>query len=260
MTSINTIIMITGATSGIGKATALQFAELGYSLILCGRRSERLETLKKLLIKDYNINVNCLTFDVRSQEETQSAIASLSDEWRQIEVLVNNAGLAMGLAEFHESNLNHWDTMIDTNIKGLLNVSRSVSPQMVENKHGHIINVCSTAGHEVYPKGHVYCATKHAVDAITKGMRLDFHKYNIKVSQVSPAHVEETEFAEVRFEGDKEKAKIYNDFNPLKSKDVAELIVFMATRPSHVNIQDILVMGTQQANSTNIDRSGRIHD
>jgi len=252
--------MITGATSGIGKATALQFAELGYNLILCGRRTERLEALAKELTEAHGISVCCLTFDVRSESEVQAALNSLSDEWRQIEILVNNAGLAMGLAEFHESDLNHWNTMIDTNVKGLLNVSRAVSPQMVTNKRGHIINVCSTAGHEVYPKGHVYCATKHAVDAITKGMRLDLHKYNIKVSQVSPAHVEETEFAEVRFEGNKKKAKIYEDFNPLKSSDVAELIVFMATRPPHVNIQDILVMGTQQANSTHIDRSGRLHD
>jgi len=252
--------MITGATSGIGKATAHQFAELGYHLILCGRRSDRLATLKNKLIQEHGIKVCCLTFDLRSEEKTLAALRSLSEEWSQVEILVNNAGLAMGLAEFHESDINHWNTMIDTNIKGLLTLTRTVSPQMVANKRGHIINVCSTAGHEVYPKGHVYCATKHAVDAITKGIRLDLHKYNIKVSQVSPGHVEDTEFAEVRFEGDKEKAKIYDDFNPLKSSDVAELIVFIATRPSNVNIQDILVMGTQQANSTYIDRSGRIHD
>lgn len=252
--------MITGATSGIGKATTLQFAELGYNLIICGRRTERLTELQDQLTTAHNISVHCLTFDVRSASQIQSALKSLPQEWSEISILINNAGLAMGLAEFHESDLEHWDTMIDTNVKGLLTVSREVSPQMVANKAGHIINVCSTAGHEVYPKGHVYCATKHAVDAITQGMRLDLHKYNIRVSQVSPAHVEDTEFAAVRFEGNKEKAKIYEDFNPLKSQDVAELIVFIATRPPHVNIQDILVMGTQQANSTHIDRSGRVHD
>jgi NADP-dependent 3-hydroxy acid dehydrogenase YdfG/TolA-binding protein len=251
------IVLITGATSGIGRATAYKFAQHGYNLILTGRRMDRLESIGFLIKAEFNIPVLLLNFDVRDLEATQQALDSLSDDWKNIDILVNNAGLAKGLAPIHEGSFEHWETMIDTNIKGLLYMTRLITPGMVERKTGHIINVCSTAGKEVYPNGNVYCGTKHAVDALTKAMRLDLVHYNIKVGQVSPGHVEETEFAKVRFDGDEEKAKIYNEFIPLSSKDVAEAIFFMATRPAHVNIQDILLMGTQQASSNLIVKSGR---
>ena len=249
--------MITGATSGIGKATAYEFASNGHNLILTGRRMDRLEDIGKDLEHTFNIKTKILCFDVRSFDAVKEQLEGLDDQWSKIDILVNNAGLARGLAPIHEGDIEHWETMIDTNIKGLLYMSRLISKQMVDRNHGHIINVCSTAGKETYPNGNVYCATKFAVDALTKAMRLDLYKFGIRVSQVSPAHVEETEFAKVRFDQDEEKAKIYNDFNPLKSSDVAETIYFISNRPPHVNIQDILVMGTQQAGSTFIDRSGR---
>ncbi len=251
------IVCITGSTSGIGKATAQEFAKQGHDLILTGRRKDRLSILSSDLAKKYSIKTTTLCFDVRDYSACESALNGLTDDWKKVDILVNNAGLASGYDPIHEGDLADWNRMIDTNVKGLLHTTRIVSPWMVAKKSGHIINVCSTAGHEVYPNGNVYCASKHAVDALTKGMRIDLHKYNIKVSQVSPAHVEETEFAEVRFHGDKERAKIYEDFNPLKSRDVAEIIYFMASRPFNVNIQDILVLGTQQASSLIIDRSGR---
>jgi len=251
------IVLITGATSGIGKATALTFAREGFKLILTGRRSEKLAALQTELESNYQTEVYTLLFDVRAREACEQAVASIPQEWRDIDILINNAGLAKGLSTVDEGDFEHWDNMIDTNIKGLLYMTRLISPGMVARRKGHIINVCSTAGKEVYPKGNVYCATKHAVDALTKAMRIDLHDKGLKVSQVSPGHVEETEFALVRFDGDIEKAKIYNDFQPLKSSDVAEAIYFMASRPPHVNVQDILLMGTQQANSLFIDRSGR---
>lgn len=251
------IALITGATSGIGKATAYEFASNGHDLILTGRRMDRLEDIGKDLEHTFNIKTKILCFDVRSFDAVKEQLESLDNQWSKIDILINNAGLARGLAPIHEGDIEHWETMIDTNIKGLLYMSRLISKQMVDRNQGHIINVCSTAGKETYPNGNVYCATKFAVDALTKAMRLDLYKFGIRVSQVSPAHVEETEFAKVRFDQDEEKAKIYNDFNPLKSSDVAETIYFISSRPPHVNIQDILVMGTQQAGSTFIDRSGR---
>ncbi len=251
------LVVITGATSGIGKATADLFAANGYRLILTGRRTERLEEIKKEYEKNYNADVLLQAFDVRDPLSVEEMVESLSEEWSNVDLLINNAGLAKGFEPIHEGKLEDWETMIDTNIKGLLYMTRAIAPNMVKNGGGHIINVCSIAGQEVYPNGGVYCATKHAVDALTKGMRLDLHKHNIRVSQVSPAHVEETEFALVRFDGDKERSKIYNDFQPLKSSDVADTIFYIATRPAHVNIQDILVYGTQQASATVIDRSGR---
>lgn len=251
-------VMITGATSGIGKATAILFAKKGYDVIITGRREERLLELKQRLKKKYAVKVKALSFDVRDKEATKKAYQSLNKDWKQIHILVNNAGLAKGLAPIHRGKLEDWEQMIDTNIKGLLYITRLVTPGMVKRKRGHIINVCSTAGHEVYPNGNVYCATKHAVDALTRSMRIDMHQHNIKVSQVSPGHVEQTEFALVRFDGDVEKSKIYEDFNPLKSKDVAEIIYFMATQPPHVSIQDVIVMSTQQASGSHIDKSGRI--
>ena len=247
-------VLITGAASGIGLATAREFASHGYDLILTGRREEKLIAIKEELEIKYQASIQILSFDVRIQEECAAAVSSIK---QPIDVLINNAGLAKGLDFIHEGNLDHWEQMIDTNVKGLLYMTRLISPGMVERKSGHIINICSTAGKEVYPKGNVYCATKFAVDALTKAIRADLYTHSIRVSQVSPGHVEETEFARVRFDGDTEKASIYNDFNPLTSKDVAEAIYFIASRPPHVNVQDILMMGTQQAGSMMVDRTGR---
>lgn len=250
-------VLITGATSGIGKATAHVFAAANFNLILTGRRSEKLDILKADLLKEHKVNIVTLSFDVRDQSACEAALTPHASE---VDILINNAGLAKGLSYIHEGDLEDWETMIDTNLKGLLYVTRIISPFMVSRKSGHVINVCSTAGKEVYPKGNVYSATKFAVDALTKSIRADLYTFGIKVSQVSPGHVEETEFASVRFDGDKEKANIYKDFNPLKASDVAEAILFIATRPPHVNVQDILMMGTQQAGSNWIDRTGRKFD
>ncbi|MEM8523225.1 MAG: SDR family NAD(P)-dependent oxidoreductase [Bacteroidota bacterium] len=250
-------ILITGATSGIGRATAEVFAANGHRLILTGRRSQRLEELQAAYQENFDAEILIQNFDVRDPHSVEEMVENLPEEWRSIDILINNAGLAKGFEAIHEGKLEDWETMIDTNVKGLLYMSRAISPLMVERGTGHIINVCSIAGKEVYPNGGVYCATKHAVDALTKGMRLDLHKFGIRVSQVAPAHVEETEFALVRYDGDQERAKIYEDFQPLKSSDVADTIHYIATRPKHVNIQDIVLLGTQQASATVIDRSGR---
>lgn len=250
-------VLITGATSGIGRATARLFAEKGYRLILTGRREDRLEKLKAEL--DAFSDVHTLSFDVREPQASQQALESLPAEWREVDILINNAGLAKGLAPIHKGNLEHWETMIDTNIKGLLYMTRLIAPQMVKREKGHIVNIGSTAGKEVYPDGNVYCASKSAVDALTHAMRLDLHQYNIRVTGIHPAHVEDTEFAEVRLE-DAEKAKIYEDFNPLKAEDVAAAIHFSLSRPAHVNIKDMILTGTQQADSSHINRSGRIFD
>ena len=251
------IVLITGATSGIGKATSARFAKQGYNLILTGRRLSILEELKKKYKRKYAIKVKILNFDIRDAAATMKAFNSLDSHWKKVDILLNNAGLAKGFDPIHKGKLEDWETMIDTNVKGLLYMTRLVSPGMVKRKSGHIINICSTAGHEVYPKGNVYCATKHAVDALTKCMRLDLTEYGLKVSQISPGAVEETEFSLTRFDGDKNKAKIYEDYNPLTSRDVARTIYFVASQPQHVNIQDVLIMGRQQASSTQIDRSGR---
>jgi len=250
-------VLVTGATSGIGKAVATLFAKRGYNVIITGRRKEKLEALKHKFKRKYAVKAKALCFDIRDKDATKKAWNSLESHHQNIDILINNAGLAKGLAPIHKGKLDDWEQMIDTNIKGLLYITRLVSPKMVKAKKGQIINVCSTAGHGVYPNGNVYSATKYAVDALTKSMRLDLHKYGIRVGQISPGHVEETEFAKVRFDGDEKKADIYKDFNPLTSKDVAEIILFMTTQKSHVNIQDLLVMGTQQASASMIDRSGR---
>lgn len=254
---VDKTVLITGATSGIGKATAELFAKDGYRIILTGRRLERLEAQQQTYQDEYQADAQILNFDVRNIKEVNAAIESLEGKWANIDILINNAGLAKGFSSIQDGDMNHWEQMIDTNVKGLLYMTRAVAPNMVKRRRGHIINVCSTAGHEVYPNGNVYCATKHAVDALTKSMRIDLHKYNIRVGQISPGHVEETEFARVRFDGDAERSKIYEDFRPLTARDVAETIFFISTRPSYVNIQDVLLMGTQQASSNFIDRSGR---
>ena len=213
--------------------------------------------MNRELEEKYGTDTLMLPFDVRDQRTAQHIFDSLPESWQNIDILLNNAGLAKGLAPIHEGELEHWETMIDTNIKGLLYVTRAVAPGMVRRRRGHIINIGSSAGKEVYANGGVYCATKFAVEALTRAMRLDLHQHNIRVSQVSPGHVEETEFALTRFDGDTERAKIYNDFQPLRASDVADAIYFIATRPAHVNIQDVWMFGTQQASATVIDRSGR---
>jgi NADP-dependent 3-hydroxy acid dehydrogenase YdfG len=251
-------VLITGATAGIGRATADLFAKNGFRVIITGRRLDRLEQQKERYQKEFNSHVHLLHFDVRDLDAVKEAIGNLPEEWRQVDILINNAGLSRGLAPIHEGKPEDWDTMIDTNIKGLLYMTRAIAPQMVARKSGHIINVASSAGKEVYPGGNVYCATKFAVDALTKSMRLDLFKHNVRVSQVSPGHVEETEFARVRFDWDVEKAAaVYENFQPLKASDVADAIYYIATRPPHVNIQDIFMFSTQQAGSNFIDRSGR---
>ncbi len=250
-------VLITGATSGIGKATATLFAKRGYNVIITGRRKDKLEALKQRFKRKYAVKAKALCFDIRDKAATKKAWNSLEGHQQNIDILINNAGLAKGFAPIHKGKLEDWEQMIDTNITGLLYITRLVSPKMVKAKKGQIINVCSSAGHSVYPNGNVYSATKFAVDALTKSIRLDLHKFGIRVGQISPGHVEETEFAKVRFDGDEKKADIYSDYNPLTSKDVAEIIFFMTRQKAHVNIQDLLVMGTQQASVTAIDRSGR---
>ncbi|MCC6724895.1 MAG: SDR family NAD(P)-dependent oxidoreductase [Saprospiraceae bacterium] len=251
-------VLITGATSGIGRATAEIFARNGYRVIATGRRADRLDALKASFKERFNAELLTLPFDVRNLEAVKAAIENLPEAWRDVDILVNNAGLSRGLSPIHEGDIEHWETMIDTNIKGLLYLTRAIAPMMVKRRSGHIINIASSAGKEVYPGGNVYCATKFAVDALTKSMRLDLYQHNIRVSQVAPGHVEETEFASVRFDGDKDRAaKVYENFQPLRASDVAEVIYFMATRPPHVNVQDIVMFGTQQAGSNHIDRSGR---
>ena len=240
--------LITGATSGIGLETARLLAQNGIRLVLCGRRQDRLDSLEKEL--SMHTEVCSLNFDVRDQNAVKEAIGSLSGNFAQISILINNAGNAHGLDPIHEGSLEDWDAMIDINVKGLLYVSKAVLSRMVEQKHGHIINIGSTAGKEVYPKGNVYCASKHAVDAINQGMRLDLNEYGIRVGAVNPGLVE-TEFSDVRFKGDTERAKtVYKGYQPLTPVDIAEIIYFVITRPPHVNIADLVVMPTAQASST----------
>lgn len=248
------IALITGATSGIGRATAMALADEGYSLILTGRRNDRLQEMKQLIEVSRHIEVIALNFDVREKEQVDAAIASLKGEWRNIDVLVNNAGLAVGLDPIQNGLVEDWERMIDTNVKGLLYVTHAVAPLMCERKKGHIVNLCSTAGKEVYPKGNVYCATKHAVDAISKGMRIDMLPYGIKVTNICPGAVE-TEFSMVRFKDDKEKADAtYKGYKPLVGEDIANLIRFAITLPDHVCINDLVVTPKAQANATNIFR------
>ncbi|GAB3535236.1 SDR family NAD(P)-dependent oxidoreductase [Pontibacter brevis] len=241
------VAFVTGATSGIGRATAFELAKKGYHIIATGRRAERLQELRQELTE---VPVYALEFDVRDKEATQQAVDSLPQEWRQIEVLVNNAGNAHGLSAIQNGSLDDWDAMIDINVKGLLYVSRAVLPLMLQHKKGHIVNIGSIAGKEVYPNGNVYCASKHAVDAISQGMRIDLVQEGIRVSEVNPGLVE-TEFSEVRFKGDKERAAaVYNGFQALQAQDIAEIISFIVTRPAHVNLAEVLVLPTAQAAAT----------
>ena len=248
------IAFITGATSGIGKSTAIEFAKHGYDLIITGRRQERLAEFKSELENLFKVKVLDLCFDVREESQVNNAIDGLSPEFKHIDVLVNNAGLAAGLSSIQDGSISHWERMIDTNIKGLLYVTKRISALMIANKKGHIINLGSIAGKEVYANGNVYCATKHAVDALNKGMRIDLLPHGIKVSAVNPGMVD-TEFSIVRFDGDVERAKkVYENLVPLKPEDIAETIYWMASRPAHVNINDVIIMPTIQANSTTILR------
>lgn len=249
------IAVITGATSGIGMATARKAAALGYHLIITGRRKERLEQFKEELIKT-GIQVITLCFDVRNRTAAYEAWAGVPASWRKVDLLINNAGLAAGNDPIQDGDWADWEQMIDTNIKGLLTMSQLIIPSMIEQKKGHIINVSSIAGSEVYANGNVYCASKHAVHALTKGMRIDLLPHNIKVSSISPGMVE-TEFSIVRYHGDKQKAdNVYKGLTPLYAEDVAEAIGFMITRPPHVNVNDMLLMPTQQASAVYNYREG----
>lgn len=249
----NKIALITGATSGIGMATAKIFAKNNIDLVICGRRQERLDALKKELEKD--VAVHTLNFDVRNKTAVLVQIESLPNNFKDIDILINNAGNAHGLEPLQDGNLEDWDAMLDINVKGLLYVSKAIIPKMVAKKAGHIINIGSTAGKEVYPNGNVYCASKHAVDAINHGMRIDLNPFNIRVGAVNPGMVE-TEFSEVRFKGNTEKAaKVYQGFKPLQPEDIADIIHFVVTRPYHVNIADLVVMSTAQASSTIVNKN-----
>lgn len=248
-------VLVTGATAGFGKAIATQYAQLGYKLIITGRRAELLQALKTELTQTYGVEVLDLCFDVRDAEAVSIALNSLPDDWKAIDILVNNAGLAAGLDPIQNGNLDHWERMIDTNVKGLLYVSKAVANFMIERSvKGHIVNISSMAGKEVYPNGNVYCGTKHAVEALTKGMRLDLHPHGIKATTVAPG-LAETEFSIVRFDGDVDKAKkVYLGLEPLVANDIADCVLFVTERPSHVYIHDITVTPSAQASSTMVTR------
>lgn len=244
--------LITGATSGIGKATAQLLAKNNYKIIICGRRKNRLEELEKEL-SQYT-SVYSLEFDVSDKNAVFANIDSLPETFSNIDVLINNAGNAHGLDPIQDGNLDDWENMIDINLKGLLYVSKAIIPKMIAQKSGHIINIGSTAAKQVYPNGNVYCATKHAVDAINKGMKMDLNPYGIRVGAIHPGLVE-TEFSEVRFKGDTEKAaNVYKGFTPLKAEDIADIIHFVISRPYHVNISDMVVMCTAQGSVTLVER------
>ncbi len=247
-------VFITGATSGIGKATAYALAEEGYNLILNGRRQEKLHALQEEISKQYQVKVEVLCFDVSDKASVIKGLKKAALFSDKIDILINNAGLALELLPIDEGFIDDWEVMINTNVKGLLYVTKYTLPLMLNSPNPHIINIGSIAGKETYPKGNIYCATKHAVESLSKAMRMDLLKHNIKVSQVCPGATE-TEFSEVRFKNDKEKAKnVYNGFNPLKGEDIAHIIRFIIKLPAHVNVNDILIMPTQQASATLFNR------
>lgn len=253
---MNKIVFITGATSGFGEACAYKFAQNNYDLILNGRRVERLEQLKKNIEDQFKVSCYLLAFDVQDQQAVFESINSLPEQWKQIDVLINNAGLALGKGLFNEAEISDWNTMIDTNVKGLLYVSKAVAPFMISRKKGHIINVGSMAGKDAYPGGNTYCGTKAAVDMISKGMRIDLLSHHIKVTAIHPGAAE-TEFSLVRFKGAEDAAKkVYEGFHPLNAQDVAEIIFYTASLPPHVCINEVSVTCTQQANTNFFDRSG----
>jgi len=248
------IALITGATSGIGESCAHIFAQNGYSLILVARREERLTKISHHLEDKYSVSVRQIIADVREKDSITELLEALPTDWKKVNVLVNNAGLSQGLEPIDKGNTDDWDTMIDTNVKGLLYVTKVVSNWMIPNKVGHIVNIGSIAGLEVYPNGNVYCASKHAVDALTKAMRIDLLPHEIKVTSINPGAVE-TEFSLVRFKGDEDRAKkVYENFEPLIAEDIADAIWYVVSRPKHVNINDMLIMPTAQATGTIINR------
>lgn len=254
------IALITGATSGIGEACAKLFAKQGYDLILTGRRSARLKKIQQGLCDGAHIRVIVLTLDVRNKSDVENQLEFLDDDWKSVDVLVNNAGLSVGLEPINEGNTDDWDTMIDTNIKGLLYVSKVVSNWMVRRKGGHIVNLGSIAGKETYANGNVYCATKHAVDSLNKAMRIDLLRYGIKVTGIHPGAVE-TEFSQVRFKGDTNRAKkVYEGYIPLSAEDIADTIWFAVSRPAHVNINDLVIMPTAQASTSHLIRTENNQD
>ena len=242
------IVFITGASSGIGEACARQFAQCGANLILAARRTQKLETLADELQTSYEVNVLSLEMDVRNRKTVNATVENLGSKWKNIDILVNNAGLAISTDPFQNTSPDNWDTMIDTNIKGLLNVTKAILPSMLQRQAGHIINIGSTAAHEYYAGGNVYCATKHAVKALSKCFRIDLLGTNIRVSEVDPGYVH-TEFSTVRWDDKKRADQFYKKFNPLHANDVAEIVCFCATRPSHVNISNVLVHPTDQASA-----------
>ncbi|MDR2287495.1 MAG: SDR family NAD(P)-dependent oxidoreductase [Prevotellaceae bacterium] len=247
--------IITGATSGIGEATAYAFAEKGFKLILTGRRSERLNNIADLLKGKYSAKIITLEFDVRDRAATIDAINSIPEDFKSVDILVNNAGLAVGLSHVQDGDIDDWDRMIDTNIKGLLYVTKAVAPLMTVRGKGHIVNISSIAGREVYENGGVYCATKHAVDALSRAMRIDMLESGIKVTNVCPGATE-TEFSTVRFKGDEEKAKkVYEGYKALTAKDIADIIIYIVTLPEHICINDILIMPSAQANAVKVNRN-----
>ena len=246
---MNKIVLITGASSGFGKACAEKFASEKYDVIITGRRKDRLEEIEKTLVGEHKVRVHSLSFDVQDREAVMNAIAGLPDDWKKPAVLVNNAGLALGRDYFEEASLEDWETMIDTNLKGLMYVSRAVIPLMIAEKKGHIINIGSTAGKEVYEKGNMYCASKHAVDAISKAMRIDLLRHHIKVTAIHPGAAE-TEFSMVRFKGNETEAKkVYAGYEALSAADVAATVYYTTTLPPHVCINDLVITCTAQANS-----------
>jgi len=248
------IVFITGASSGFGKACAEKFATAKFNLILNARRAERLKELKKELSSKYGVKILTIPFDVQDKQAVFNAIEKLPPEWQDIDLLINNAGLALGRDFFDEADFQDWETMIDTNVKGLLYVSRAILPFMIKRQSGHIINIGSTAGKEVYDKGNIYCASKHAVDAISKAMRIDLLRHNLKVTAIHPGAAE-TEFSIVRFKGDAQKATaVYDGFQPLSAKDVADVVYYCATLPAHVCINDLVMTSLQQANSFYFNR------
>lgn len=252
---MNKIVLITGATSGIGKACAVKFASAGYDIIITGRRNERLIELKTKLEKEYKVSVLPLRFDVQDKAAVEAAFKNLPEQWKKIDLLINNAGLALGRDSFEDADMNDWETILNTNVHGLLYVSRAVLPFMLEQKKGHIINMGSVAGKEVYEKGNVYCASKYAVDAITKAMRIDLLKNNIKVTGIHPGAVE-TEFSLVRFKGDGKTAEsAYTGLTPLTAEDIADTVFYCASLPAHVCINDLVITCTQQAGTYYFNRT-----
>jgi len=247
-------VLITGASAGIGAACAEVFGEAGVRLLLIARRDKQLASVSESVFKRFGAEIYNMNFDIRKHDEVEQFLGNLPERWKEIDILINNAGLARGMEKIQDGDNNNWDEMIDTNIKGLLYVSRAILPKMIERGTGHVFNIGSLAGHEVYPAGNIYCATKHAVKALTKGMIIDLIGTGVRATNIDPGLVE-TEFSEVRFRGDKVRAKkIYEGYKPLTGRDIAEIILFAATRPEHVLIQDLLVTPTAQASALIIDK------